>query len=73
MADGALYLGNVHHRRLRPRVHVLRYRVLHVLVGYIDRPNVIEVAAYVLTAVAIFALARWAGQHPVPAPRAPRG
>ncbi len=48
-------------------------RVLHVLVGYIDRPNVIEVAAYVLTAATIFALARWAGQHPAPAPRAPRG
>lgn len=36
MEDGALYLGHVLHRRLRPRVHVLRYRVLHVLID-IDR------------------------------------
>lgn len=36
MADGALYKGHVLHRRLRPRVHVLRYRVLHLLVD-IDR------------------------------------
>lgn len=42
-------------------------RVLHVLIGYIDRPNVIEVFAYALTAAAIFALARWASQHPAPA------
>lgn len=33
---GALYRGHVLHRRLRPRVHTLRYRVLHVLVD-IDR------------------------------------
>ncbi|MFM6829845.1 MAG: DUF1365 domain-containing protein [Novosphingobium sp.] len=36
MAHGALYRGHVLHRRLRPRVHVLRYRVLHLLVD-IDR------------------------------------
>ncbi|MES2301917.1 MAG: DUF1365 domain-containing protein [Pseudomonadota bacterium] len=36
MTDGALYKGHVLHRRLRPRVHVLRYRVLHMLVD-IDR------------------------------------
>lgn len=36
MAAGALYRGNVLHRRLRPRVHTLRYRVLHMLVD-IDR------------------------------------
>lgn len=36
MADGALYRGHVLHRRLRPRVHMLRYRVLHLLVD-IDR------------------------------------
>ena len=33
---GALYRGHVLHRRLRPRVHTLRYRVLHMLVD-IDR------------------------------------
>jgi DUF1365 family protein len=33
---GTLYRGNVLHRRLRPCVHTLRYRVLHVLVD-IDR------------------------------------
>jgi hypothetical protein len=36
MDDGALYLGHVLHRRLRPRVHVLRYRVLHMALD-IDR------------------------------------
>lgn len=36
MAAGALYRGNVLHRRLRPRIHTLRYRVLHVLLD-IDR------------------------------------
>lgn len=36
MAAGALYRGHVLHRRLRPRVHTLRYRVLHLLVD-IDR------------------------------------
>ena len=36
MAAGALYRGNVLHRRLRPRVHTLRYRVLHMLLD-IDR------------------------------------
>ena len=33
---GALYRGNVLHRRLRPCLHTLRYRVLHILVD-IDR------------------------------------
>ena len=33
---GALYRGHVLHRRLRPRVHTLRYRVLHMLID-IDR------------------------------------
>lgn len=42
MADGALYKGQVLHRRLRPRVHVLRYRVLHLLV---DIDQVGELAA----------------------------
>lgn len=37
MTDAAaLYHGNVLHRRLRPAVHVLRYRVLHLLLD-IDR------------------------------------
>lgn len=36
MDDGALYLGHVLHRRLRPSVHVLRYRVLHMALD-IDR------------------------------------
>ena len=36
MADAALYHGHVLHRRLRPAVHVLRYRVLHLLLD-IDR------------------------------------
>lgn len=36
MADAALYHGQVLHRRLRPAVHVLRYRVLHLLLD-IDR------------------------------------
>ncbi|MBF9152656.1 DUF1365 domain-containing protein [Novosphingobium jiangmenense] len=37
MTDGAaLYHGHVLHRRLRPAVHVLRYRVLHLLLD-IDR------------------------------------
>lgn len=37
MSDGAaLYHGHVLHRRLRPAVHVLRYRVLHLLLD-IDR------------------------------------
>ncbi len=44
-------------------------RVLHVLTGYIDRPNGIEVLAYVLTAGAIFALARWTQERPVPKAR----
>lgn len=35
-AAGALYRGNVLHRRLRPCGHILRYRVLHVLLD-IDR------------------------------------
>lgn len=37
---GALYHGNVLHRRLRPAVHVLRYRVLHLLldIDRIDEP-----------------------------------
>lgn len=35
-AAGALYRGHVLHRRLRPCLHALRYRVLHVLVD-IDR------------------------------------
>ena len=35
-AAGALYAGHVLHRRLRPRVHALRYRVLHMLID-IDR------------------------------------
>ncbi|MGV3512531.1 MAG: DUF1365 domain-containing protein [Novosphingobium sp.] len=34
--SAALYHGNVLHRRLRPAVHVLRYRVLHLLLD-IDR------------------------------------
>ncbi len=38
-------------------------RVLHVLIGYIDRPNGIEILAYVVTAAAIFALARWTQQR----------
>ena len=42
MADAALYHGHVLHRRLRPAVHVLRYRVLHLLLD-IDRID--EVAA----------------------------
>lgn len=33
---GALYRGKVLHRRLHPRTHTLRYRVLHILVD-IDR------------------------------------
>lgn len=41
-------------------------RVLHVLTGYIDRPNGIEVLAYVLTAGGIFLLASWTHQR-VPA------
>jgi uncharacterized protein len=36
MDDGALYLGHVLHRRLRPCIHVLRYRVLHMALD-IDR------------------------------------
>jgi uncharacterized protein len=36
MEDGALYLGHVLHRRLRPCIHVLRYRVLHMALD-IDR------------------------------------
>jgi len=38
----AIYRGHVLHRRLRPRVHTLRYRVLHVLID-IDRAG--ELAA----------------------------
>jgi len=41
-------------------------RVLHVLVGYMDRPTGIEVAAYVLTLAAIFLLAQRIGQRPAP-------
>ena len=45
MDDGALYLGHVLHRRLRPCVHVLRYRVLHMALD-IDRID--DVAAGLL-------------------------
>jgi high-affinity iron transporter len=45
-------------------------RVLHVLTGYIDRPNGIEVLAYVLTAGGIFLLASWTRQR-VPAGSSP--
>jgi hypothetical protein len=45
MDDGALYLGHVLHRRLRPCVHVLRYRVLHMALD-IDRID--DVAARLL-------------------------
>jgi len=48
-------------------------RVLHVMVGYMDRPTGAQLFAYVLTAAAIALLAVWPrGQHaPAPAPRAP--
>jgi high-affinity iron transporter len=39
-------------------------RVLHVLTGYIDRPNGVEVLAYLLTAAGIFLLASWMRQRP---------
>jgi high-affinity iron transporter len=39
-------------------------RVLHVLTGYIDRPNGVEVLAYLLTAGGIFLLASWTRQRP---------
>lgn len=39
-------------------------RVLHVLIGYIDRPNGIEVLAYLLTAGTIVLLANWASPRP---------
>jgi high-affinity iron transporter len=41
-------------------------RVLHVLIGYMDRPTGIEVAAYVLTLAAIFLLAQRVRQRPAP-------
>jgi high-affinity iron transporter len=42
-------------------------RVLHVLTGYIDRPNGVEVLAYLLTAGGIFLLASWTRQRPAAA------
>jgi high-affinity iron transporter len=41
-------------------------RVLHVLVGYMDRPTGIELAAYVLTLGSIFLLAQRVRQRPAP-------
>ena len=40
-------------------------RVLHVLIGYMDRPKAIEVLAYVLTAGTILLLASWTRPRPV--------
>jgi high-affinity iron transporter len=40
-------------------------RVLHVLIGYMDRPNGIEVLAYVATVATIFLLAQRVHQRPV--------
>ncbi len=45
-------------------------RVLHVLIGYIDRPNGIELLAYVLTAGGIALLATWPRQRSRVAARA---
>lgn len=47
-------------------------RVMHVLIGYMDRPTGAQLFAYALTAVAIALLAAWPrGQHAhAPAPRA---
>jgi high-affinity iron transporter len=42
-------------------------RVLHVLTGYIDRPNGVEVLAYLVTAGGIFLLASWTRQRPAAA------
>jgi high-affinity iron transporter len=36
-------------------------RVLHVLIGYMDRPTGMQVLAYAITACTIFALAYWRG------------
>jgi high-affinity iron transporter len=41
-------------------------RVLHVLIGYMDRPNGVEVLAYVLTIATIYLLAERARHHLVP-------
>lgn len=41
MTDGALYLGSVMHRRLRPRVHQLDYRLFALLVD-LDRMDALD-------------------------------
>ncbi len=42
-------------------------RVLHVLVGYMDRPNGLEALAYVATVATIYLLAQRVRQRPAPA------
>jgi high-affinity iron transporter len=48
-------------------------RVLHVLTGYIDRPNGVELLAYLLTAGGIFLLASWTRQARVDTASGSRG
>jgi high-affinity iron transporter len=36
-------------------------RVLHVLIGYMDRPTGMQLIAYAITACTIFGLAYWRG------------
>ena len=48
-------------------------RVLHVLTGYIDRPNGVELIAYLLTAGGIFLLASWTRQARVDTASGSRG
>ncbi|MEO7654236.1 MAG: DUF1365 domain-containing protein [Sphingomicrobium sp.] len=41
MTDGALYIGSIHHRRLRPKVHLLDYRIFSLLID-IDRIDALD-------------------------------
>jgi high-affinity iron transporter len=52
--------------------HILSERsltgqILHALVGYSERPTVLQVIAYVGTLVAMYGLTRWAKSHPAAA------
>ncbi|MCB1434466.1 MAG: FTR1 family protein [Alphaproteobacteria bacterium] len=52
--------------------HILSERsltgqILHTLIGYSERPTVLQVVAYVGTLIAMYGLTRWARSHPATA------